>query len=400
MQLIAERLSRISPSQTIAISSRARALKAAGRDIISLSAGEPDFDTPDNIKQAAIRAIEAGETKYTDVGGTPALKHAIAEKFRRDSGLDYKPDEIIVSTGGKQVIFNALLATLEEGDEVVIPSPGWVSYPDIVALADGTPVIVPCGPNAGFKLRAEQLEEAITPRTRWVIINSPNNPTGSAYSASDLRPLCDVLLRHPHVWILADDIYEKLVYDGFRAVTVAAVEPALRDRTLTMNGVSKAYAMTGWRIGYAGGPSVLLKAMDKLQSQSTSNPSSISQAATIEALSGPQDSIAAMAHTYQQRRDIVVAALNRMPGITCHRPEGAFYVYPSIAGCLGKKAPSDLVIATDEDFVSGLLDAEGVATVHGTAFMFPGHFRISYALDTASLEEACERIARFAASLR
>ena len=399
MQLIAERLSRISPSQTIAISSKARALKASGRDIISLSAGEPDFDTPDNIKRAAIRAIEAGETKYTDVGGTPALKRAIIEKFRRDSGLDYSPDDIIVSSGGKQVIFNALLATLEEGDEVVIPSPGWVSYPDIVALADGTPVIVPCGPNAGFKLRADQLEEAITPRTRWVIINSPNNPTGCAYSADDLRPLCDVLLRHPHVWILADDIYEKLVYGGFRAVTIAAVEPALRDRTVTMNGVSKAYAMTGWRIGYAGAPAVLTKAMDKLQSQSTSNPSSISQAAALEALSGPQDSVAAMARVYEQRRDLVVDALNRMPGIACHKPEGAFYVYPSMQGCLGKTAPNGVTLGSDEDFVAALLEAEGVATVHGTAFMFPGHFRISYALDTPSLQQACERIARFAASL-
>ena len=399
MQLIAERLSRISPSQTIAISSKARALKAAGRDIISLSAGEPDFDTPDNIKQAAIRAIERGETKYTDVGGTPALKRAIAEKFKRDSGLDYKPDEIMVSTGGKQVIFNALLATLEKGDEVVIPSPGWVSYPDIVALADGTPVIVPCGPNANFKLRAEQLDQAITPRTKWVIINSPNNPTGSAYSAAELRPLCDVLLRHPHVWILADDIYEKLVYGDFKAVTVAEVEPSLRGRTLTMNGVSKAYAMTGWRIGYAGGPSVLLRAMDKLQSQSTSNSSSISQAAAIEALSGPQDSIGGMARIYEQRRDIVVAALNRMDGITCHKPEGAFYVYPSIAGCLGKRDPDGNIIGSDEDFVAALLETEGVATVHGAAFMFPGHFRISYALDTASLEQACHRIARFVASL-
>ena len=398
MQLIAERLSRISPSQTIAISSKARALKAAGRDIISLSAGEPDFDTPDNIKQAAIRAIIAGETKYTDVGGTPALKRAIADKFQRDSGLEYKPEEIIVSTGGKQVIFNALLATLERGDEVIIPSPGWVSYPDIVALSDGTAVVVPCGPNANFKLRAEQLEEAITPRTKWIIINSPNNPTGSAYSAAELRPLCDVLLRHPEVWILADDIYEKLVYGDFEAVTVAQVEPRLRDRTLTMNGVSKSYAMTGWRIGYAGGPAPLLKAMDKLQSQSTSNPSSVSQAAAVEALNGPQDSLAAMRGVYEQRRDLVVSALNAMPGITCHRPEGAFYVYPSIAGCLGKRGPNG-PITTDEDFVAALLEAEGVATVHGAAFMFPGHFRISYALDTASLEQACQRIARFVTSL-
>ena len=399
MQLIAERLARISPSQTIAISSKARALKAAGRDIISLSAGEPDFDTPDNIKQAAIRAIEAGQTKYTDVAGTPALRRAIADKFRRDSDLDYQPDEIIVSTGGKQVIFNALLATIEAGDEVVIPSPGWVSYPDIVSLADGTPVIVPCGPNAGFKLLPEHLEQAITPRTRWIILNSPNNPTGAAYTAPELRALCDVLLRHPHVWILSDDIYEKLIYGDVQPITVAALEPRLRDRTLTMNGVSKSYAMTGWRIGYGAAPHVLIKAMDKLQSQSTSNPSSISQAAALEALTGPQDSIETMRRTYQTRRDIVVAALNRMPGIDCLTPDGAFYVYPSIAGCLGKTAPSGTVLSNDEEFVTALLEEGGVACVHGTAFMFPGHFRISYALDTASLEEACARIARFTAAL-
>ena len=400
MQLIAERLSRISPSQTIAISSKARALRAAGRDIISLSAGEPDFDTPDNIKQAAIRAIELGQTKYTDVAGTPALREAIAGKFRRDSGLHYEPDEIIVSTGGKQVIFNALVATLDPGDEVIIPSPGWVSYPDIVSLADGTPIIVPCGPNAGFKLRPAQLEEAITPRTRWVILNSPNNPTGAAYTEQELRALCDVLLRHPHVWVLADDIYEKLTYGGLRPVTVAALEPRLRDRTLTMNGVSKAYAMTGWRIGYGGAPRMLVKAMDKLQSQSTSNPSSVSQAAALEALTGPQDSIAAMARTYQQRRDIVVAALKRMPGIDCLTPDGAFYVYPSLAGCLGKTAPNGIVLSNDEEFVTALLDCEGVACVHGAAFMFPGHFRISYALDTAGLEEACARMARFVEALK
>lgn len=399
MDFIAARLNRISPSQTIAISSKARALKAAGRDIISLSAGEPDFETPDNIKEAAIRAIRAGETRYTDVGGTPALKRAIIDKFRRDSGIEYKPEEVIVSTGGKQVIFNALLATLEPGDEVIIPSPGWVSYPDIVALADGAPRIVPCGPNAGFKLRAEQLEEAITPRTKWLILNSPNNPTGAAYSAEELRPLCDVLLRHPHVWILADDIYEKLVYGGFRAATVVAVEPALRDRTLTMNGVSKAYAMTGWRIGYGGAPAVLTKAMDKLQSQSTSNPSSVSQAAALEALTGPQDSVAAMARVYEERRDLVVTALNAAPGLVCHKPEGAFYVYPSMAGTLGLATPGGTRIDSDETFVTALLEAEGVAAVHGGAFMFPGHFRISYALDTASLAEACARIERFCASL-
>ena len=401
MQLVAARLDRISPSQTIAISAKARALRAAGRDVVSLSAGEPDFDTPDNIKRAAVRAIEAGDTKYTDVGGTPALKRAIAAKFERDSGLRYDPaGEIIVSTGGKQVIFNALVATLEPGDEVVIPSPGWVSYPDIVLLADGTPVIVPCGPNAGFKLRPEQLEEAITPRTKWVILNSPNNPTGAAYSAAELRALTDVLLRHPHVWVMTDDIYEKLVYGGFRAATVVEVEPRLRDRTLTLNGVSKSYAMTGWRIGYAGGPRPLIAAMDKLQGQSTSNPSSVSQAAAVEALSGPQDSVDAMRRVYERRRNIVVDAMNAIDGVSCHRPEGAFYVYPSIAGLLGRRLPDGAPIDTDERFVTALLDAEGVAAVHGTAFMFPGHFRISYALATADLERACERIARFCAQLR
>ena len=399
MDLIAARLNRISPSQTMAITAQAAELKAAGRDIISLSSGEPDFDTPDNIKDAAIRAIRAGATKYTAVGGTPALKRAICAKFARDSGIEYGLNEVIVSTGGKQVIFNALLATLEPGDEVVIPAPGWVSYPDIVALADGTPVIVPCGPNAGFKLRPEQLEEAITPRTKWLILNSPGNPTGAAYAAHELRALADVLLRHPHVWILSDDIYEKLVYDGFVAPTILAVEPALKGRTLTMNGVSKAYAMTGWRIGYAGGPAVLIRAMDKLQSQSTSNPSSIGQAAAVEALVGPQDSIATMARAYGERRDLVVDALNRAPGIVCHKPEGAFYVFPSLAGVLGKRAPSGRVLATDEDFVVELLAAEGVAAVHGSAFMFPGHFRISYALDNASLAEACTRIERFCAAL-
>ena len=390
MDFIAARLNRISPSQTMAITAQAAELKAAGRDIISLSAGEPDFDTPDNIKEAAIRAIRAGDTKYTAVGGTPALKRAITAKFSRDSGLDYGTNEVIVSTGGKQVIFNALLATLEPGDEVVIPAPGWVSYPDIVALADGTPVIVPCGPNAGFKLRAEQLEEAITPRTKWLILNSPGNPTGADYSAGELRALADVLLRHPHVWILADDIYEKLIYGGFVAPTILAVEPSLKSRTLTMNGVSKAYAMTGWRIGYAGGPQVLIKAMDKLQSQSTSNPSSVSQAAALEALNGPQDSVAMMARAYEQRRDLVVDALNKAAGIVCPKPEGAFYVFPSLAGVLGKRTPQGKTLGTDEDFVVELLAAEGVA----------GHFRISYALDNASLAEACTRIERFCAALR
>jgi aspartate aminotransferase len=399
MPLIAARLNKISPSQTIAISSKARALKAEGRDIISLSAGEPDFDTPEHIKQAAIRAIEAGETKYTDVAGTPALRKAVAAKFKRDSGIDYKPEEVIVSTGGKQVIYNAMVATLDPGDEVIIPSPCWVSYPDIVALAEGTPVIVPCGQNNGFKLRAEDLEAAITPRTKWFLMNSPSNPTGAAYSAADLRPICDVLLRHPHVWVFTDDIYEKLTYDGFKPATIAQVEPKLRDRTVTMNGVSKAYAMTGWRIGFAGAPLALIKAMDKLQSQSTSNPSSIAQAASVEALNGPQDSVAAMAEVYKTRRDLVVDALNAIPGLTCHKPEGAFYVFPGMHGCIGKTTAGGTKITDDEAFVVALLEEQGVATVHGAAFMYPGHFRISYATDTESLRTACARIADFCAGM-
>jgi aspartate aminotransferase len=400
MSLIAQRLNKISPSQTIAISSKARALKAAGRDIISLSAGEPDFDTPNNIKAAAMAAIESGQTKYTDVAGTVALRRAIAAKFKRDSGLDYAPDEIIVSTGGKQVIYNAMVATLDPGDEVIIPSPCWVSYPDIVSLAEGTPVIIPCGQNNAFKLRAEDLEAAITPRTKWFFINSPCNPTGAAYSAEELRPICDVLLRHPNVWVFTDDIYEKLTYDGFKPATIAQVEPKLRERTVTMNGCSKAYAMTGWRIGYAGAPVALIKAMDKLQSQSTSNTSSISQAAAVEALNGPQDSIAAMAEAYRARRDLVVDALRAAPGITCHRPEGAFYVFPGVHGCLGKTSAGGARIETDEDFVTALLEEQGVAAVHGSAFMYPGHFRVSYATDTESLREACARIHRFCEGLR
>jgi len=399
MSLIAARLDRISPSQTIAISTKARALKAAGRDVISLSAGEPDFDTPDNVKQAAIDAIGAGQTKYTDVAGTKALREAVAAKFKRDSGLDYTADEIIVSTGGKQVIFNAMVATMNAGDEAIIPTPCWVSYPDIVALADGTPVFVPCGQNNGFKLRAEDLAAAITPRTKWVVLNSPNNPTGAAYSAAELRALADVLLANPHVWILTDDIYEKLVYGDFKFATLVEVEPKLRDRTVTMNGCSKAYAMTGWRIGFAGAPKALVKAMDKLQSQSTSNTSSISQAAAVEALNGPQDFIATMIETYQARRDMVVAMLNQAQGLHCHTPEGAFYVFPSVHGALGKTTRGGTAINTDEDFVVALLEEEGVAAVHGTAFMYPGHMRISYATDTDSLRTACERIQHFCAGL-
>jgi aspartate aminotransferase len=399
VSLTAERLDRVSPSQTIAISSKARALKAAGRDIISLSAGEPDFDTPANVKAAAIRAIEAGETKYTDVSGTMALRQAVCAKFKRDSNLDYTPSEVMISTGGKQVIFNAMIATLNAGDEVIIPSPCWVSYPDIVALADGTPVIVPCSQNSGFKLRAEDLEAAITPKTKWLMLNSPSNPSGAAYTAAELKALAEVLVRHPDVWVLTDDIYEKLTYDGFEFATIAQVEPALRDRTLTVNGCSKAYAMTGWRIGFCGGPAALIKAMDKLQSQSTSNTSSISQAAALEALNGPQDFLAEMTAVYKERRDLVVSMLNTAPGLNCHKPEGAFYVFPAIHGCIGKTSRSGVTITDDESFVTALLDEEGVAAVHGAAFMYPGHFRVSYATDTESLRKACERIKHFCEGL-
>ena len=399
MTLTAERLNKISPSQTIAISTKAREMKAAGRDIISLSAGEPDFPTPRNIKDAAIKAIEEGQTLYTDVAGTPALRKAAAAKFARDNHLDYKPEEIIVSTGGKQVIFNAMVATLDKGDEVIIPAPCWVSYPDIVALADGTPVTIPAGPNQGFKITAEQLEAAITPKTKWLMLNNPCNPTGAAYTAEELKALTDVLLRHPHVWIFTDDIYEKLVYGGFQFATVVEVEPKLRDRTVTMNGCSKAYAMTGWRIGFAGAPVALTKAMDKLQSQSTSNTSSISQAAAVEALNGPQDDVESMRQAFERRRDLVVSMLNQAPGIHCNTPEGAFYVFPSVQGCLGKTTKGGKLLNTDEDFVLALLEEEGVATVHGSAFLFPGYMRISYAASDESLKEACTRIQRFCQGL-
>jgi aspartate aminotransferase len=400
MNLTADRLDRISPSQTITITGKARALKAAGRDVISLSVGEPDFDTPQNIKDAAIAAIQRGETKYTDVSGTVALRQAIARKFKRDSGIEYSPEEIIVTTGGKQVIFNALLATINPGDEAIIPTPCWVSYPDIVALAEGTPVYVPCGQNSGFKMSAEQLEAAITPKTKWLILNNPCNPTGAAYNAEELKKLTDVLLRHPDVWIFTDDIYEKLAFDGFKPATIVEVEPRLRDRTITMNGCSKGYAMTGWRIGFAGAPVALIKAMDKLQGQSTSNTSSISQAAAIEALDGPQESVAAMGEVFQRRRNLVVKMLNEAPGLRCETPEGAFYVFPSVHACLGKTSAGGRKLDTDADFVEALLEEEGVAAVHGSAFMFPGHFRISYATDDATLTEACTRIQRFCQGLK
>jgi aspartate aminotransferase len=400
MSFIAERLLRIKPSATIFIANKAMALKAEGRDIIGLAQGEPDFDTPQNIKDAAKRAIDAGQTKYTQVDGTPELKKAVCAKFKRENELTYAPNQISVGTGGKQVLFNALLATVDAGDEVVVPAPYWVSYPDIVLLCDGTPVPVACPQNNGFKLRPEDLEAAITRKTKWLILNSPSNPTGSAYTAAELRGVADVLLRHPDVWVLADDMYEHLVYDDFTFTSIAQIEPKLYPRTLTLNGVSKAYCMTGWRIGYAGGPTELIKAMAALQSQSTTNPSSISQAAAVEALNGPQDFIPRNNAVFKERRDLVVAMLNRCKGLFCPKPEGAFYVYPSCAGAIGRKTPDGKSIETDMDFCTYLLDAEGVAVVPGTAFGLAPHFRISYATSNDELREACTRIERACARLQ
>jgi aspartate aminotransferase len=400
MGFISDSLNRIQPSATIAISTKAMTLKAEGRDVIGLAAGEPDFDTPQNIKDAAIRAIQAGKTKYTAVDGIPELKKAIADKFKRENGLDYKPSQVSVGTGGKQVLFNALMATVNPGDEVIVPAPYWVSYPDIVMLAGGTPVFVEGKLENGFKLQAADLEKAISPKTKWLILNSPSNPSGAAYSRAELKALTDVLLKHPHVWVLSDDMYEHLVYDDFAFTTPAQVEPKLYDRTLTMNGVSKSYCMTGWRIGYGAGPEQLIKAMAKLQSQSTSNPSSIAQWAAVEALNGQQDFIAANNKVFKERRDLVVAMLNQAKGISCPTPEGAFYVYPSCHGVIGKTAPSGNVIRNDEAFVSELLAAEGVAAVHGAAFGMSPFFRISYATATDVLEDACKRIQRFCGNLR
>ena len=399
MAFLAQSLQRIKPSPTIAVSDKARALKAAGRDIIGLGAGEPDFDTPDNIKAAAKAAIDRGETKYTTVDGAAELKQAICAKFKRENGLDYAPAQITVGNGGKQVLFNAFLATLDPGDEVIIPTPYWVSYPDMVLIAGGTPVFVPTSLESGFKMRPEDLEAAITPNTKWLIFNSPSNPSGAAYDASELKSLTDVLLRHAHLWVLTDDIYEHLVYDGFAFATAAQVEPALSPRTLTMNGVSKAYAMTGWRIGYAGGAVELIRAMATIQSQSTTNPSSISQAAAIEALNGRQDFLAERAAVFAERRDLVVAMLNQAPGVRCATPQGAFYVYPNCAELIGRTTPEGATIANDTDFVTYLLEAEGVAVVQGAAFGLEPHFRISYAASAEALTEACTRIQRACAAL-
>jgi aspartate aminotransferase len=400
MSLESAALARVKPSATMAVTAKARQLTREGRDVIGLGAGEPDFDTPDNIKQAAIAAINAGKTKYTDVDGIPELKEAICAKFARENDLTYKPSQINVSPGGKPVIYNALVATLNPGDEVVIPTPYWVSYPDMVYLAGGEPRFVHTSAETSFKVQPEALEAAITPRTRWVLLNSPSNPSGAAYTRAELKALADVLLRHPQVWILTDDMYEHLVFDDFEFTTIAQVEPALYDRTLTMNGVSKAYSMTGWRIGYAGGPEPLIKLMGKVMSQSTSNPCSISQWAAVEALNGTQDFIKPNQKLFQERRDLVVSMLNQATGIQCPTPEGAFYVYPSVAGLIGKTAPTGKVITDDEAFASELLEAEGVAVVHGAAFGLSPHFRISYATSNAILEEACGRIQRFCAAVR
>ena len=399
MSFLSRTLARVKPSPTIAMTNLAREMAAEGRDIISLSAGEPDFDTPAHIREAAKAAIDAGRTRYTAVDGIPELKRAIADKFARDNGLDYAPGEITVGTGGKQVLYNALMATLNPGDEVIVPAPYWVSYPDMVELAGGTPVVITAGLEAGYRITAAQLEAAITPRTKWVILNSPSNPTGAGYAEAHLRELTDVLMRHPHVWVLADDIYEHLVFDDFRFVTPAQVEPRLKARTLTVNGVSKAYAMTGWRIGYAGGPAELIRAMGTIQSQSTSNPCSVSQYAALAALTGPQDYIAESRAVFQRRRDLVVSGLNQCAGIDCPTPEGAFYVYPSIAGLIGRRTPTGAEITDDERFAMELLHATGVAVVFGAAFGLSPHFRISYAAADAQLTEAIARIRSFCGSL-
>ncbi|WP_265500295.1 pyridoxal phosphate-dependent aminotransferase [Paracoccus beibuensis] len=395
MAFLSDRLSRIKPSPTIAMTTRAAELRAQGRDIIGLSAGEPDFDTPAHVRDAAKAAIDAGHTRYTAVDGTPSLKRAIADKFARENRLDYAPSQITVGTGGKQILFNALMATLDAGDEVIVPAPYWVSYPDMVLLAGGTPVIAECPQEQGFRLTPDALEAAITPRTKWLIMNSPSNPSGAGYDRAQMQALCDVLLRHPQVWVLADDIYEHLVFDGFEFCTPAEVEPRLKDRVLTMNGVSKSYAMTGWRIGYGAAPEALIKAMAKLQSQSTSNPCSVSQYAAEAALTGPQDYIRDSRAVFQRRRDLVVAGLTACPGLDCPVPQGAFYVYPSMAGLIGKSSRAGTLIDSDEAFANALLDEEGVAVVFGAAFGLSPHFRISYATSDKILADAMARIRRF-----
>ena len=400
MSIVSTALSRVKPSATVAATQKARDLKAAGRTIISLTIGEPDFDTPANVKQAAIAAIERGETKYTPVSGIVPLKDAIVQKFKRENGLDYKASQVIVGTGAKHILFNAFLATINPGDEVIVPAPYWVSYPDMVAIADGVVVTVPTAMEHGFKLTAEALEKAISPKTKWLLLNSPSNPSGAAYTRAELKALTDVLVRHPHVWVMTDDIYEHLVYGDFEFTTPAQVEPALMDRTLTINGVSKSYAMTGWRIGYAAGPTTLIKAMDMLQGQQTSGACSIAQWAAVEALNGTQAFIPESRKVFEGRRDLVVSMLNQTKYLQCPTPEGAFYVYPSVAEAIGRKTPEGRLIATDADFVEALLETEGVAVVQGTAFGQGPNFRLSYATATPVLEEACGLIQRFCASLR
>jgi aspartate aminotransferase len=399
MAFLSDTLARVKPSPTIAVTTKAAELKSEGKDVIGLGAGEPDFDTPENIRDAAKRAIDNGKTRYTAVDGIPELKAAICAKFLRENGLTYTPSQITVGTGGKQVLYNAFMATLNPGDEVIIPAPYWVSYPDMVLLAGGTPVPVVAGIETNFKLTPDQLEAAITPRTKWFLFNSPSNPTGAGYTRDELKALTDVLMRHPHVWVMTDDMYEHLVFDDFEFCTPAEVEPGLYDRTLTCNGVSKAYAMTGWRIGYAGGPVALIKAMGTIQSQSTSNPCSVSQHAALEALSGPQDFLAPNRKLFQDRRDLVVSMLNQARGIRCPRPEGAFYVYPDISGCIGKATPAGTVISNDEIFATALLEESGVAVVFGAAFGLSPNFRVSYATSDEVLYEACSRIQRFCAAL-
>ncbi len=399
MSFLSATLSRVKPSPTIAVTNLAADLKAQGKDVIGLGAGEPDFDTPQNIKDAGKRAIDAGKTKYTAVDGIAELKQAICAKFKRDNGLDYDPAQVTVGTGGKQVLYNALMATLNPGDEVVIPAPYWVSYPDMVLLAGGTPVVAKAGMETGFKLTPDQLEAAITPRTKWLIFNSPSNPTGAGYTRDELKGLTDVLMRHPHVWVMTDDMYEHLTYGDFEFCTPAQVEPGLYERTLTVNGVSKAYAMTGWRIGYAAGPKELIGAIRKIQSQSTSNPCSVSQWAAVEALNGPQDFIATNNAIFKRRRDMVVDMLNAAEGITCPVPEGAFYVYPSVAGCIGKTTPAGTKIENDETFATALLEEMGVAVVFGAAFGLSPNFRVSYATSDEALKQACTRIQEFCARL-
>ena len=400
MAFLADALSRVKPSATMVVTQKARDLKNAGRDVISLSVGEPDFDTPDNIKQAAIEAIKRGETKYPPVLGIPPLREAIAKKFQRENGLDYKASDVIVGTGGKQILYNAFLVTMNKGDEVIIPAPFWVSYPDMVLLNGGEPVLIPTRIEDGYKLQPEDLERAITPRTKWLVLNSPSNPTGAAYTRDELKALTDVLVKHPHVWVLSDDMYEHLTYGDFAFTTPVQIEPSLKPRALTMNGVSKAYAMTGWRIGYAAGPAELIKAMDMVQGQQTSGACTISQWASVEALNGPQDFIPERRKAFEERRDLVVSMLNQAKYLQCPKPEGAFYVYPSVKDAIGKKAASGRLIGTDEDFVSELLEQEGVAAVHGTAFGQGPNFRVSYATSLKTLEEACKKIQKFTAELR